>query len=112
MPVTAGNMSLTRFSVPPLHKSTRSLAAVAMGREEPDLVITGARILSTYTERTHAHREVWIKSGRIAAIRPAGTHRARGAARFDARGAILAPGLVDPHLHIESSMMTACAYAE
>ncbi len=31
---------------------------------------------------------------------------------YDARGGILAPGLVDPHLHIESSMMTACAYAE
>ncbi|MDB6113882.1 MAG: adeC 1, partial [Lacunisphaera sp.] len=31
---------------------------------------------------------------------------------YDARGGILAPGLVDPHIHIESSMMTACAYAE
>jgi adenine deaminase len=31
---------------------------------------------------------------------------------YDAAGAILAPGLVDPHVHIESSMMTACAYAE
>ena len=31
---------------------------------------------------------------------------------YDARGGILAPGLVDPHIHIESSLMTACAYAE
>ena len=31
---------------------------------------------------------------------------------YDASGGILAPGLVDPHIHIESSMMTACAYAE
>jgi adenine deaminase len=108
-------MSLTRFSVPPLHKVTRSLAAVAMGRELPDLVITGGRVLSTYTERTHADREIWIKSGRIAAVRPAGTckpPRGSKVARFDARGGILAPGLIDPHLHIESSMMTACAYAE
>ena len=108
-------MSLTRFSVPALHKVTRSLAAVAMGRQVPDLVITGARILSTYTERFHENREVWIHSGRIAAIRPAGAAKAaHGAsfARFDARGGILAPGLVDPHIHIESSMMTACAYAE
>ncbi len=108
-------MSLTRFSVPPLHRVTRTLAAVAMGREAPDLVITGARILSTYTERIHEGREVWIKSGRIAAVKPAGAYRPRkGAAtrRFDARGGIVAPGLVDPHIHIESSMMTACAYAE
>jgi adenine deaminase len=108
-------MSLTRFSVPPLHTVTRTLAAVAMGREPPDLVITGARVLSTYTERTREDREVWIKSGRIAAVKPAGTWRplrGSGVRRFDADGGILAPGLVDPHLHIESSMMTACAYAE
>jgi adenine deaminase len=108
-------MSLTRFSVPPLHGVTRALAAVAMGREPPDLVITGARVLSTYTERTRGGLEVWIKSGRIAAVKPAGSCRpGKGSAvrRFDARGGIVAPGLVDPHIHIESSMMTACAYAE
>lgn len=108
-------MPLTRFSVPPLHTVTRSLAAVAMGREAPDLVITGARLLSTYTERIHPGREVWIKSGRIAVVKPAGTFQpAQGAKTpiYDARGGILAPGLVDPHIHIESSMMTACAYAE
>ncbi|AHF90611.1 adenine deaminase [Opitutaceae bacterium TAV5] len=108
-------MSLTRFSVAPLHQLTRALAAVATGREAPDLVITGARILSTYTERIHEAREVWIKSGRVAAVKPAGAARAlhgSGVKRFDARGGLLAPGLVDPHVHIESSMMTACAYAE
>lgn len=96
---------------------TRSLAAVAMGREAPDLVITGARVLSTYTERVHPEREVWVKRGRIAAVKPAGAWRksALGSRRtrtYDARGGILAPGLVDPHVHIESSMMTACAFAE
>ncbi len=108
-------MSLTRFSVPPLQSVTRTLAAVAMGRELPDLVITGARILSTYTERFHADREIWIKLGRIACVKPAGAckpSRGSGVRHYDAHGAILAPGLVDPHLHIESSMMTACAYAE
>jgi adenine deaminase len=108
-------MALTRFSVPPLHRVTRLLAAVARGAAEPDLVITGVRLLSPYTERIHKDREVWIKAGRIAAVQPAGTAgRARGAAgrRYDARGGLLAPGLIDPHVHIESSMMTACAYAE
>jgi adenine deaminase len=108
-------MTLTRFSVPPLHAVTRSLAAVAMGQLEPDLVIRGARVLSTYTERIHEGREVWIKSGRIAAVKPAGTWKKTRSSltkMFDAKGGILAPGLVDPHIHIESSMMTACAYAE
>ncbi len=108
-------MPLTRFSVPPLYTVTRTLAAVAMGREAPDLVITGARLLSTYTERLHAGREIWIKSGRIAAVMPVGkfTPAHGGKTKIhDVRGGILAPGLVDPHIHIESSMMTACAYAE
>lgn len=106
---------LTRFSVPPLHTVTRTLAAVAMGREAPDLVITGARLLSTYTERVHADRELWLKAGRIACAKPAGTFKPAAGAKtriYDAKGGILAPGLVDPHIHIESSMMTACAYAE
>lgn len=106
---------LNRFSVAPLQTMTRALAAVAMGRKAPDLVITGARILSTYTERIHREREVWISGGRIAAIKPAGTARKAGLTPkrlYDARGGILAPGLVDPHVHIESSMMTACAFAE
>ncbi len=106
---------LTRFSVAPLHTMTRSLAAVAMGRTAPDLVITGARLLSTYTERIHADREVWITGGRIAVVKPAGAYKKSklvGAKLYDARGGILAPGLVDPHVHIESSMMTVCAFAE
>ncbi|KQO67372.1 adenine deaminase C-terminal domain-containing protein [Methylobacterium sp. Leaf89] len=102
---------LTRFSVEPLSRMTRHLSAVASGRAEPDRVLTGARLLSTYSERILPHREVWIAGGRIAAVKPAGTYRGN-APRRDLGGGLLAPGLVDPHLHIESSMVTACAYAE
>jgi adenine deaminase len=104
--------SLTRFSVKPLHTMTRTLADVAFARREPELVIRGARILSTYSERILFDREVWISGGRIAAVKPAGTYKGGSARRYDARGGIIAPGLVDPHIHIESSMITACAYAE
>ena len=103
---------MNRFSVAPLSGMTRSLAAVAGGRQTPDLVITGARVLSTYSERILGDREIWLHRGRIAAVKPAGECRDPGAPRYDAQGGIIAPGLVDPHLHIEGSMMTACAYAE
>jgi adenine deaminase len=74
-------------------------------------VITGARLLSTYTERILENREILIKSGRIAAVQRSGTAQKTGGVIFyDARGGILAPGLVDPHVHVESSMMTVCAY--
>ena len=104
---------MNRFSVKPLAGMTRTLAAVAAGRTPPELVIRDVRVLSTYTERILPGKEAWITGGRIAAIQPAGTCRPQDGVKFyDARGGILAPGLVDPHLHIESSMMTACAYAE
>jgi adenine deaminase len=107
-------MPLTRFSVAPLWQQTRQLAAVASGRAAAETVITGARLLSTYTEQLSPEREIWLSGGRIAAVKPAGTYKSGPAPKsvYDARGAILAPGLVDPHIHIESSMVTACAYAE
>ncbi len=75
-----------------------------------DLVVTGARLLSTYSERILENREIRIAGGRIAAVlRPV----LPGPRRFTTPPArLIAPGLVDPHLHIESSMVTACAYAE
>jgi len=104
--------SLTRFSVRPLATMTRHLADVASGRADPDLVIKGARVLSTYSERILPDREIWIASGRVAAVKPAGSHKGSLAKTYDAAGGLIAPGLVDPHIHIESSMVTACAYAE
>jgi len=105
-------MTLTRFSVKPLSTMTRTLADVASARREPDLVIEGTRVLSTYSERILPDKEIWVAGGRIAAVKPAGSYRGSGAKLYDARGGIIAPGLVDPHIHIESSMVTACAYAE
>jgi len=106
---------LNRFAVSPLSTMTKRLADVASSRSSPDLVITGARLLSTYSERIRGDSELWICGGRIAAIKPAGTYRAsdNGSAElYDVAGGLIAPGLVDPHIHIESSMVTACAYAE
>ena len=103
---------MNRFSVPPLHAVTRQLAAVAGGAAAPDLVIRGGRLLSTYSERLIPHREIWVSEGRIAVVKPLGAWRGDGAVIYDAADGILAPGLVDAHVHIESSLVTACAYAE
>jgi adenine deaminase len=105
---------ITRFSVSPLYTQITQLAAVAGGRAAADLVITGARVLSTYSERILDNKEIWVSGGRVAAIKPAGAYKSAAAPKqvYDAKGGIIAPGLVDPHIHIESSMITACAYAE
>ncbi|QSR84357.1 adenine deaminase C-terminal domain-containing protein [Methylacidimicrobium sp. B4] len=101
------------FAVPPLAKMTRCLALVASGRRPPDLILRSARVLCPYTEAILPNREIWILGGRIAAVQPQGSAPPRwGRREYDVRGGIVAPGLIDPHVHIESSMVGACAYAE
>jgi adenine deaminase len=68
------------FHVPPLAAITRDLAAVASGRGVPDLVITGARVLSVYTEKLLPGREFWLRQGRIAAVKAGGELPFRGRA--------------------------------
>ena len=107
---------MKRFFVPALHKSTIHLVNVASNKTRPQLVLTNARILSTYTDRIITNREVWISKGRIACIKKSGTAKKifinEGIEFIDIENNILAPGLIDPHMHIESSMMTGCAYSE
>ena len=104
------------FSVPDLYKCTIHLSKVASNKILPELILTNARILSTYTDRLIPKREIWISKGRIACIKKAGTakklYNLKNLNIIDIESNILAPGLIDPHMHIESSMMTGCAYAE
>ncbi len=109
-------MVINRFSVPPLSDCTKVLANVASGKKIPDLILSNARILSTYTDRILEDKEIWISNGRIACVK--GNNESLNIFNksdlkiYDVQKNILAPGLIDPHMHIESSMMTGCAYAE
>jgi len=107
---------INRFSVPPLFKCTQNLAKVASGKSTPNLVLSNARVLSTYTDRVLEKKEIWISNGRIACVKENGDHQKifnrSDLQIYDVEKNILAPGLIDPHMHIESSMMTGCAYAE
>lgn len=107
---------ITRFSVPDLSNSSKHLSKVASNKIEPELILSNARILSAYTDRIIEAREVWISKGRIACIKnngeSANVFNKKDLNIYDVNNNILAPGLIDPHMHIESSMMTACAYSE
>ena len=106
---------INRFSVKPLFKCNKNLANVASGNTKPELVIKNSNILSVYTDRILKNKEIWISNGRICCIKDNGESRkifGKDIISYDAKSGILAPGLIDPHMHIESSMMTGCAYAE
>ena len=107
---------INRFAVPNLAKTTIHLVNVSSNKIQPDLVLSNAKILSTYTERILLNKELWISEGRIACVKEAGYAKKifniKNFDIVDIEYNILAPGLIDPHMHIESSMMTGCAYAE
>ena len=97
----------------PLHEMTRDLAAVAAGRRPADLVIRNGRWVNVHSGEILDGTIVTVCGSRIAACGPE-LELAIGAETkiVDADGRYLVPGLLDAHVHVESSMMTVRRFAE
>jgi adenine deaminase len=80
--------------------------AVARGDEPADVVIAGGSVLSVFT-REWLRADVAIADGWIAAV-GAGY---QGRETIDATGMWVAPGLIDAHVHIESSRLMPAEFA-
>jgi adenine deaminase len=79
--------------------------AVARGDEPADVVITGGSVLSVFTREWLA-ADVAIADGWIAGV---GDYRGRET--IDATGMWVVPGLIDAHVHIESSRLLPAEFA-
>ena len=103
---------LNHFCKQPLWECTRTLAAVAQGQVPADTVITNARLVNVCTAEIQDDIAVAIAAGRIAYVGPSAEH-CIGADTLviDAGGAFIAPGFLDGHIHVESSMLGAGEYA-
>jgi len=82
------------------------LIAVAKGDSPPDLLLQNARIINTFSGEIE-EGDVAICGDRIAGI---GDYRGAKES-LDLHGDYLAPGLIDGHIHIESSMLHPFQYA-
>jgi adenine deaminase len=80
--------------------------AVARGDEPADVVISGGSVLSVFT-REWLRADVAIADGWIAGVGP----DYRGRETIDATGMWVAPGLIDAHVHIESSRLLPAEFA-
>ncbi|MCP3904659.1 MAG: adenine deaminase [Planctomycetes bacterium] len=85
----------------------RRRVRVARGEEPADLLIAGGRIVNVFTGAVEPGN-VSIVDGWIAAV-GSGTPEAR--ATVDAAGGVVCPGLIDAHMHIESTLLTPGAFA-
>lgn len=81
---------------------------VARGEEPGDLLVRGAQVAQPVTRELYP-ADVLIAGGRIAAV-GAGLDLRAGRV-LDAGGAVLAPGFIDGHVHIESSLLTPASFA-
>lgn len=83
----------------------RRLIAVARGERPADLVLRGGRVANVFTGEL-LREDVAIVGDRIA-----GLGQYTGRVVRDVTGGVIAPGLVDAHLHLESTMLTPAAFA-
>jgi adenine deaminase len=79
--------------------------AVARGDEQADLVVRGGRVFSVFT-REWLETDVAIVDGHVAGL---GDYQ--GAEELDASGRHVVPGLVDAHMHLESSKLLVDEFA-
>ena len=80
---------------------------VARGAEPADLVVRGARVVDVLTQQVRT-ADVAVVGDRIAAVGP----DLAGREVVEAAGRYVAPGFIDAHVHIESSMVAPGRFAD
>jgi adenine deaminase len=77
-----------------------NLLAVARGDRPADLLLRGGRVVNVFTRRVE-EANVAICGERVAGV---GDYR-EGVRVMDVGGAFIAPGFIDAHMHVESTML-------
>ncbi|MCC6906186.1 MAG: adenine deaminase, partial [Anaerolineae bacterium] len=87
------------------------LIAATRGAREFDLAILNANLVNVFTCEVYP-ADIGIFEGRIALVAPAGVEHLEARQVIDGTGKWAAPGFIDSHVHIESSMVTPPPFAE
>lgn len=95
-----------------LHEVSQQLVDVAMGRAFADLVIQNAMLVNVHTAEILPGTDVAVKAGRIALVGDAKHTVGPETSVVDATGHYLAPGFLDGHIHVESSMVNVTGFAK
>jgi len=82
------------------------LVAVTAGRAPADLILANARIVNVFSGEIE-EGNVAVCDGRIAGVGP----YTGGRQTVDLGGRYLAPGLMDAHIHLESSLLWVTEFA-
>ena len=92
-------------------KDKKGLMMVALGKQPADLAITNAQLVNTFTGEVYK-ANVFVYDGFIAHVETEDFETVNAKEIIDAEGKFLTPGLIDAHVHIESSMMIPRNFAK
>src|SRR4051812_28924065 len=87
------------------HRHARAIARrvrVALGREPGDLLLTGGRVVNVFSRRVE-EADVVVADGMIAGV---GRFDWGASRTIDLDGRTILPGLIDTHMHLESTLLT------
>ena len=94
------------------HEMTRDLVAVASGRKAADLVIRNGRWVNVYSSEILEETTIAVFGCRIAYCGPDHSELiGPDTTVIEANGRFLVPGLLDAHVHVESSMLSVRGFA-
>ena len=77
----------------------QKISKVTLGKQPADLVLKNLKLVDVFTGEI-VESNVAVKDGLIAGV----SRRYRGKKEIDLGGKYLAPGFIDAHLHLESTM--------
>jgi adenine deaminase len=90
-------------------QAREKLVRVALGKDEPDLIIHGGSLLNVHTHEIYP-ADILILGERIAAVEEPAASYPDGRTLIHAEGKTIVPGFIDPHIHLESSAVTLSEY--
>ena len=102
---------INKFCKKPLWEVSQTLSAVAGGAKPAETVIKNAKLINVCTREIQDNIDVAIAEGRIALVGDASHCIGETTNVIDANGSYIAPGFLDGHIHVESSMLTAGDYS-
>ncbi len=101
-----------KYNSKPLEEVTKELAAVAMGKIPADLILEGGTLAEVCTGRYLSGTDVVVKYGYIALVGDASdVIRDENTKVIDVSGKYILPGLIDSHMHVESTMVELSSFA-
>lgn len=102
---------INSFCKKPLWESNKTLINVAQGKIPAETLLINARVIDVYTREILPDSYIAIAQGRIAYVGPHKPLTDEHTTIIDAENNYVAPGFLEGHVHVESSMVELDQYA-